>query len=127
MDQLVEAATAVAKNAYAPASGFHVGAAVWTDDGKIYTGCNVENSSFGLTVCAERNAVGHAVANGARRITAVAMWTPMDEPAAPCGACRQVLNEFGPDMRVMLVGKGGTRKEMQLAELLPEPFRFDDG
>ncbi|MEE9126246.1 MAG: cytidine deaminase [Planctomycetota bacterium] len=125
VNQLVAAAEEVAKNAYAPASGFHVGAAVLGDDGEVYSGCNVENSSFGLTVCAERNAVAHAVARGARKITAVAVWTPLQEPAAPCGACRQVLSEFGPEMTVVLAGKGGVRSQTKLSKLLPTPFRFD--
>ncbi len=125
VNQLVAAAEEVAKNAYAPASGFHVGAAVLSDDGEVYTGCNVENKSFGLTVCAERNAVARAVASGARKIIAVAVWTPLEEPAAPCGACRQVLSEFGPEMTVVLVGKRGVHSETKLSELLPMPFRFD--
>jgi cytidine deaminase len=125
VNQLVAAAEGVAKNAYAPASGFHVGAAVLGDDGSVHTGCNVENSSFGLTVCAERNAVATAVASGVRKITAVAVWTPLREPAAPCGACRQVLHEFGPEMTVLLAGKDGVRNQTPLSALLPKPFRFD--
>ncbi|MHC4516769.1 MAG: cytidine deaminase [Planctomycetota bacterium] len=124
VDRLAAAAQAVAKNAYALVSGFHVGAAVLTADGEVYAGCNVENSSLGLTICAERNAVGQAVAAGARKIIAAAVWTPVDEPAAPCGACRQVLHEFGPDMTVVLVGKAGARRDARLSELLPKPFRF---
>jgi cytidine deaminase len=123
-DGLVAAARAAARNAYAPASRFHVGAAVLTDDARTFTGCNVENASYGLTICAERNAVFQAVGAGARRIVAVAVATPLAEPATPCGACRQVLVEFGPEMTVLLAGTGPQIVTTSLAELLPRPFRF---
>ena len=125
--ELIASARAVARHAYVPASGFTVGAAVLTPDGGIYTGCNVENASFGLTVCAERNAVGQAVAAGLREIVAVAVWTPLVEPGTPCGACRQVLAEFAPpngEMVVVLVGTGDEQVELSLTDLLPRPFRF---
>ena len=125
-DQLAAAASAVRAHAYAPASHFHVGAAVWSADGRMFAGCNVENASYGLTICAERAAVCAAVAAGARELVAVAIATGLDEPATPCGACRQVLAEFGRDLAVLLIGKGGRRRTTTLAHLLPEPFTFAD-
>ena len=123
---LIAAAQAVRQHAYAKASRFHVGAAVRTADGRTFVGCNVENASYGLTICAERAAICAAVAAGAREVTAVAVATDLDEPARPCGACRQVLAEFGPAMHVVLVGKGGVRVDTTLAALLPDPFTFAD-
>ena len=99
-----------------------------TADGRIHHGCNVENASYGLTVCAERNAVFRAVADGAREIVAVAVHTPVDPPGSPCGACRQVLVEFAAaaDIPVLLVGADPDVVERStLDELLPRPFRFD--
>lgn len=125
-DELVHHARAVAHRAYAPASGFRVGAAVLAADGSIHHGCNVENASYGLTVCAERSAVLRAVAEGQREIVAVVVATDLAEPARPCGACRQVLAEFGRDMAVGLVGRGDRIVRTTLSALLPEPFTFDD-
>jgi cytidine deaminase len=125
-DQLAAAAAAVRANAYAPASRFHVGAAVLAADGRMFVGCNVENASYGLTICAERAAVCAAVAAGARELVAVAIATGLDDPATPCGACRQVLAEFGRDLQVVLVGNGGRQRTTTLAALLPEPFTFAD-
>jgi cytidine deaminase len=126
LQQLAAAAVAVQANAYAPASNFRVGAAVLADDGRVFTGCNVENASYGLTICAERAAVCAAVAAGARSLRAVAIATQLAEPARPCGACRQVLAEFGRDMVVVLVGSGGATQRTTLTALLPEPFTFAD-
>lgn len=123
-ERLLQAAWAVREHAYAPASRFQVGAAVLCDDGRTFVGCNVENASYGLTICAERAAVCAAVAAGARRIVAVAVATDLVEPARPCGACRQVLAEFGPGMAVVLGGRGGAVRRTTLAALLPEPFTF---
>ena len=97
--ELVAAARAAAARAYCPYSHFQVGAAVLTGSGEIFAGCNVENASYGLTICAERNAVFQAVARGRGplSICAVVVFTPTATPTAPCGACRQVINEFGPD------------------------------
>jgi cytidine deaminase len=125
-ERLVAAAVAVRAHAYAPASRFLVGAAVLADDGSQFVGCNVENASYGLTVCAERNAVAAAVAAGKRRLVEVAIVTDLDEPARPCGACRQVLAEFSQDLKVVLVGKHGRRRVLPLSSLLPDPFTFDD-
>lgn len=123
-DSLLEAARRVWSNAYVPASGFRVGAAVLGEDGTVHAGCNVENASYGLTICAERAAVARAVAEGTTRIRAVAVYTDLDVPARPCGACRQVLAEFGADMAVHLAGRDGTVETVSLGELLPEPFTF---
>lgn len=125
LEQLVAAARAVRANAYAKASDFAVGAAVRADDGRTFVGCNVENASYGLTICAERAAVCAAVAAGARRLVAVAVVTDLDDPARPCGACRQVLAEFGADMEVVLAGRGEALVRTTLDVLLPDPFVFD--
>ena len=124
--ELAAAAMAVKSHAYAPASYFAVGAAVLADDGRSFAGCNVENASYGLTICAERAAVFAAVAAGAKVLRAVAIATDLAKPARPCGACRQVLAEFGRDMVVMLVGTGGLTERTTLGALLPEPFTFAD-
>ena len=125
-DALAQQALAVQQHAYAPASHFHVGAAVRTRDGRVFVGCNVENASYGLTICAERAAVCAAVAAGARELVAVAIATDLEQPGRPCGACRQVLAEFGLGMHVLLVGRGGVRQDTTLAALLPDPFTFAD-
>jgi cytidine deaminase len=123
IEQLVEAARGASRNAYCPYSGFAVGAALLTTDGRVFTGCNVENASYGLTVCAERNAVGQMVAAGGRGILAVAVYASSNSAPRPCGACLQVLSEFGPEARVIAVCAGDDRLEGTLAGLLPEPFR----
>lgn len=125
--ELIEAARAARIHAYAPFSRYRVGAAVRTDDGRVFTGCNVENSSYGLTVCAERVATFAAVAAGARIIQAVAIAT--DDAGAPCGACRQVLAEFAPrdgtPLTVLMSGENGSVKTAPLADLLPQAFRIE--
>jgi cytidine deaminase len=122
IDQLIEVAQTARANAYAPYSGYCVGAAVLTAEGGIFAGCNVENASLGLTVCAERNAVGMAVAAGARQFQALAVVTKSSPPAAPCGACRQTLTEFG-DFPIFLVNDTGERQATSVSELQPRPFR----
>jgi cytidine deaminase len=123
IDRLVEEARRAQKAAYAPYSGFPVGAAVLTEDGRVFRGCNVENSSFGLTVCAERNAVAAAVVAGARP-TAVAV-VANGTAVAPCGACRQVLAEFAAAMPVVLATSTGAGRELtSLDALLPGAFVF---
>jgi|SRR6476620_349299 cytidine deaminase len=119
---LFERASAARENAYAPYSGFNVGAAVATETGEIFTGCNVENSSFGLTICAERVAVVAAVQAGFRNLVGVAIVAETDHPPPPCGACRQVLAEFNPGFVVRSGVVGGVQKEWSLAQLLPSPF-----
>ena len=124
--RLVAAARAARRNAFAPYSKFTVGAAVLDERGRIHRGCNVENSSYGLTTCAERNAVAAAVAAGARQVRAIAIAGPIDPPVRPCGACRQVLAEFArPDTPILMAPARGTRATTRtLGELLPESFRL---
>jgi cytidine deaminase len=121
---LVDAATTARGRAYAPYSGFQVGAALLGESGRVYLGCNVENVSYGLSSCAERNAIFRAVGDGERRFTAIAVVTGASMPTPPCGACRQVLSEFaaGGDMDVIMVTTSGTRKTRRLSALLPESF-----
>ncbi len=123
---LEQTARTAAAHAYAPYSKFNVGAAVQTADGMIFAGCNVENASFGLTNCAERTAVFNAVAAGHRQLTCVAIYTPTATPTAPCGACRQVLREFGADLKIISTCDGPNRLETTLAQLLPHSFGPDD-
>jgi cytidine deaminase len=120
--QLIDSARSIRGNAHAPYSGFQVGAAVLTASGGIYVGCNVENASYGLTMCAERVAVGAAVAAGHKQIAAIAVATAGGH--SPCGACRQVLSEFGPAMEVLLVDADDPAKvrTTSLDKLLPEQF-----
>jgi cytidine deaminase len=121
-DALVAAAKAAAARAYCPYSRFRVGAAVLTDAGAIVAGCNVENASYGLTICAERNAAFAAVAAGAAGLRAAVVYSPTPTPTAPCGACRQVLNEFGPDLMVLCVCDGPNQIHAPLNTLLPQAF-----
>jgi cytidine deaminase len=120
--RLEQAARKAAAAAYAPYSKFRVGAAVLAGSGKIFTGCNVENASYGLCNCAERTALFTAVAAGERRIKAVAVYTRTAAPTAPCGACRQVINEFGPRALIISIGSGRKRLETTLDRLLPAAF-----
>ena len=115
-------ARAARDRAYAPYSQFDVGAALLADDGRVIPGANVENASYGLSMCAERTAAFRAASEGARRLVAVAVVASNEEPTWPCGACRQVLWEFGPDMMVVSEGSGGRREERRLADLLPDAF-----
>jgi len=120
IEALIAAAAAVRERAYAPYSQFRVGAALRAVDGTIYAGCNVENASYGLTICAEQNAIAQAIAAGARDFTAVAVVT--ENGVTPCGACRQVLVEFGPEMMVIVADRRGRRRIYTLAELLLDAF-----
>jgi len=119
--ELVELARRVIGSAYAPYSGFRVASVVLTRGGRVYTGVNVENSSYGLTICAERVAVAKAVSEGDREIDTVVVYTDTDEPTPPCGACRQFIAEFNPEAKVVLAWRGGTL-EMSLRDLLPLAF-----
>jgi cytidine deaminase len=121
-ERLVELAVLAREHAYAPYSGFPVGAALLAQDGRIFTGCNVENASFGLTVCAERVALFKAVSEGVKKFSAIAVACG-NAPCAPCGACRQVLHEFAPELLVIMTdGEGRARKRARLSELLPDGF-----
>ena len=121
---LLEVARKAIPNAYAPYSGIQVGAALLLDDGSVISGVNVENASYGLTICAERNAVAAAVAAGHRQIRAVAITSNQEAPIPPCGACRQVLSEFArPETPIILDrGEGQPPVVYKLAELLPFPY-----
>ena len=121
IDELVAAAASVRKMAHAPYSGYAVGAAVLTSDGQIFSGCNVENASYGLSVCAERHAIAAAVAAGCTNFIGIAVVTSSTPPAAPCGACRQVLAEFG-DFPVILAGLDGKSQTTFVRDLLPDAF-----
>lgn len=121
-DALASAAIAARARAYAPYSGFAVGAAVLTSDGRVVSGANVENAVYGLGVCAERVAIGAAVASGARRIAAIAVCTDMEPPARPCGPCLQVMAEFADDIPILLCSTQAMRHLSSLRELLPQPF-----
>lgn len=123
--RLREAAEAAHANAHAPYSGFRVGAAVESADGRIFAGCNVESASYGLTNCAERVAIGAAVAAGAREFPLLVVVTDADRPASPCGACRQVAAEFARDMDIVSFGAAGSRADWTIEELLPHAFRMD--
>ena len=121
--ELLEAALAARERAYAPYSKFLVGAAVRAESGKIYTGCNIENASYGLTVCAERNALFSAVGAGERKFTALCVVGDTQEPISPCGACRQVMAEFKVPC-IILANLKGDVKEYTLEELLPLSFNL---
>jgi cytidine deaminase len=123
-DRLVETATKYRGNAVSGRSGFAVGAALEADDGRLFGGCNVENGTYGLTVCAERVAIWKALSEGVRRFRAVAVVTGAEEPTPPCGACRQILWEFAGDVPVVSATVAGKRKRYRLSELFPEPFEF---
>jgi cytidine deaminase len=121
-DALRRAADEARAAAYAPYSGFSVGAALLADDGRIFSGTNVENASYGLTVCAERHAIGAAVRAGARHFQAIAITAPGPRPTPPCGACRQVLAEFPPSFEVRSYAPDGTELRSDVAALLPSSF-----
>jgi cytidine deaminase len=124
-DALVAGARLARKNAYSPYSGVKIGAAVLTSDGSVFTGCNVENSSYGLSVCAERNAILKAVGEGARTIVALAVVGTSEEFTRPCGACRQVMVEFNPKMKVLRRALDGFSADTTAEGLLPGPFKPD--
>lgn len=122
MDRLLQAALAVRENAHAPYSKFRVGAALEDETGRIHVGCNVENATYGLTVCAERVAVFSAIAAGARRFRRIAVAADTDVLTPPCGACRQILWEFCGDIEVLLANLAGRTESFQMKELFPRPF-----
>ena len=121
---LVALARQARQNAYAPYSGFEVGAALQTSSGQVFTGCNVENASYGLTICAERVAVAKAISEGENDIEVIAVVSRGG--VTPCGACRQALAEFNSDLRIILADLEGNSREFRLSELLPEAFLPND-
>jgi len=124
-ERLIQAAHEAFKNAYAPYSKFRVGAAVLTAAGDVFTGCNVENASYGMSNCAERTAIFSAISQAGPKleISAIAVANDHDAPCSPCGACRQVIYEFGPEATVFFRGVKGWTK-LPIAKLLPEGFRL---
>lgn len=122
MDRLLEAALAAREKAFAPFSHFNVGAAVEDDSGHVYTGCNVESASYGLTMCAERVAVFKAISEGARKFRRVAVAADTGNLTPPCGACRQILWEFCGNVEIALVNPRGKIETYRLQELFPKPF-----
>ena len=121
-EQLVARAVEARENACANYSHYKVGAALLSAGGKVYTGCNVENSTYGLTVCAERVALWKALSEGERAFTQIAVITSNESPASPCGACRQLLWEYCGDIEIILANVQGFRKTLRLAEIFPRPF-----
>ena len=126
MNELRAAATAAKDRAYAPYSDFRVGAALETEEGIIFSGCNIENASYGLTICAERSAVAAAVSGGHRSIVRMLIVTDSNHPVAPCGACRQVLAEFNPALAIESWSVTGASRSWSLTELLPDGFGRED-
>jgi len=124
---LLRVAREVQARAWAPYSGFRVGAALVAQDGTVFAGCNVENASLGLTICAERAALVAAVAAGYRSFSRIVLVTDAAEPVQPCGACRQFLSEFGLDLDIMSVCKSGKSARTSLRRLLPDAFGFEEG
>lgn len=120
--RLKSAAKSASRHAYCPYSNFRVGAAVLTEEARIFSACNVENASLGMTICAERSAVFQAVGRGARKIRAVVIYTPTETPTAPCGACRQVINEFGPEAEIYCFCGGPDVLAEKLNNLLKYAF-----
>ncbi|NLY18289.1 MAG: cytidine deaminase [Clostridiaceae bacterium] len=124
---LIEKAMEAKKNAYVPYSNFRVGAAVYTGNGKVYTGCNVENASYGAAICAERTAVVKAVSDGETALKAIAITSDSEDYTFPCGICRQVIAEFGNDeTRVICSNKDGKYREYTLKDILPHAFTKKD-
>lgn len=127
MKDLIEQSIIARKTAYVPYSKFQVGAALLTEDGQVYQGCNIENSSFGLTNCAERTAIFKAVSEGNKKFKAIAVVADTKGPCSPCGACRQVISEFcAPDMPVYLTNLNGDVQQTTVRELLPGAFTPED-
>jgi len=121
--KLILAAIKAKENSYSPYSKLSVGAAILTKSGKIFTGCNIENSSFSLTICAERTAIFKAISEGSKKFSAIAIVSDLDDPIPPCGACRQVLFDLAGNIDVILLGKSGKKAVIKkLSSFLPMPF-----
>jgi len=123
--ELAQKAIKAKEHAYAPYSKFPVGAALLTKSGMLFTGSNVENSSYGLTICAEQSAISAAVSQGERDFAAIAIACNSDQYCSPCGACRQIIAEFGLDIKVIMVNKKSDFQELTISELLPGAFAFN--
>jgi cytidine deaminase len=119
---LIRAAKQAKRKAYAPYSSFRVGAAIRTKKGRVYTGCNIENSSYGLAICAERTAIFKAISEGEKEFTAIAVASDDPDFCPPCGACRQVLMDLAPSLDFVMINKKGQEKVVTLKELFPYPF-----
>lgn len=124
MKKLINEAFKASQKAYAPYSNFKVGAALEAKNGRIFTGCNIENASYGLSMCSERTAIFKAISEGVNEFKRIAIYTGAKDLTTPCGACRQVLQEFCPNIEVILVNKEKRVKKMKLSKLLPKPFTF---
>lgn len=125
-DKLRTLAREVAEKAYSPYSKVRVGAALLAEDGQVFTGCNVENASFGATLCAERTALGHAISAGQQQFTALAIWASPESLLMPCGICRQMLFEFSPELAIVIDSNGAGPKYTKLDELLPSGVKPSD-
>lgn len=121
-DALIQAALDAREHAHAPFSKFRVGAALEDESGRIHTGCNIENATFGLTLCAERVAIFKAISEGARKFRRIAVAADTDDLTPPCGACRQIIWEFCGDVPIILVNPQGKTENYRMAQLLPKPF-----
>ena len=124
-EELIKQAKQASNNAYAPYSSFKVGAALLAANGKVYVGCNVENATYGATICAERAAVAMAIADGQREFTALALYTKTPKPLTPCGICRQVLCEFSPQMKIIAACENNQIQISTLQDLLPDAFTLN--
>ncbi|MEA3312936.1 MAG: cytidine deaminase [Caldisericota bacterium] len=125
-DELLKMAIKARNNAYAPYSHFKVGAAILAKNGKVYSGCNIENSSYGASVCAERVALFTAVSEGEKEFLSIAIATDTKKPVMPCGICRQVLSEFAPNLKIYAINIDGKVKEALLDQILPDAFTKED-